>query len=273
MPGDATNKELLAALRQKLGDVSPQAISQRRMKIKRLVDMPTDVATYIVAHRERLRISKWLGPEKLREVAEFEEKLMAKERVVEQPASGTRRPSRGAAQPAKVTRNTTIGGKVKIPSGALNPTHVAEARRMAETYPLLYVFENSVREFLDGHLRAAFGDDWHLDTKIVNTDTRRRVERNKAAEDATRYHSRRNERFIYYTDITDLPLIVESTNGWKVFKKDLPSTTWLKSIIERIEPSRHVVAHMNPIRPRDTRRIEDALADWLDQTKDRQPPT
>lgn len=273
MAGDSTNQELLAALRQKLGGVSLQAISARRRRIRALVAMPTDVATYIIAHREGLKIEQWLDAEKLREVAEFEAKLIAKERALDGSTSRAGRPQRRGTR-ATVTKEVTIGGKLKIPKGALNPQHAAEAIRMAdEAYPLLYVFENSVREFIDGHLTAAYGRDWHLDADIVRRDTREKVERNRNSEAKTRYHSSRRARFIYYTDIGDLVLIYRSRKGVKVLQPLFPSDSWFPSTVEKIEASRHVVAHMNPIRRRDIDRIRINLEDWLDQVKDRQPPT
>ena len=117
---------------------------------------------------------------------------------------------------------------------------MTDAERMAEIYPILYAFENSMREFIDGHLAAAYGDKWHDDPKIVNTTVKGRVERNRNAEVRHRYHSRRNARFVYYTDLGDLPLIAHSENGWKVFRSLLPTDKWLHGRVEVIEASRNL---------------------------------
>ena len=235
----------------------------------KLVAMPTDIATYIIGHREGLKIDRWLGPDKLREVADFEARLAAKEGGSPMP---TKPKSDKRSVPA--TKNVTIGGKMKIPAGSLNPKHVSEAERMAnEAYPMLYVFENSVREFVDGHLTDAYEKDWHLDPDIVKGDIRKKVERNRNSEAKTRYHSSRQARFIYYTDIGDLVDIYRSMKGVKVLQPLFPSDSWFPSTIEKIEASRHVVAHMNPVAKRDLDRIRLNLEDWLDQTKDAQPPT
>lgn len=179
-----TNANVLAALRKKLGNVSNQAISQRRAKIQALVPMPVDIAT---------------------------------------------------------------------------------------SYPMLYTFENSMREYIDGHLSATYGDKWHDDPKIVSTTIKGRVERNRNAEARHRYHSRRSARFIYYTDLGDLPAIAHSENGWKVFSALLPTDKWLHGRVEVIEASRNVVAHMNPLQKRDIDRIRINLEDWLDQIKNTRP--
>ena len=98
-------------------------------------------------------------------------------------------------------------GKVKIPDDALTAARKAEADRMAGVFALLYTFENSVREFVDGHLTAALGLDWYGDPKVVSNEIRKTVERNKAAEGRNRYHSRRGARPIYYTNNDDLGTI------------------------------------------------------------------
>jgi len=44
-----------------------------------------------------------------------------------------------------------------------------------KVYPLLYAFENSAREFIDGHLTAVYGPDWWDDPKLVHGDPRKTV--------------------------------------------------------------------------------------------------
>jgi hypothetical protein len=78
------------------------------------------------------------------------------------------------------------------------------AKRREWLLSIPYAFENSVREFVDGHLVAVYGKDWWDDPKTVGKEIRRIVERNKAAEAKHRYHSRRTARPIYYTNLGDL---------------------------------------------------------------------
>jgi hypothetical protein len=144
---------------------------------------------------------------------------------------------------------------------------------MAAVYPLLYAFENSVREFVDGHLMAAFGKDWWDDPKIVSPGVRKIVDRNKASEARHRYHSRRTARPIYYTEIAQLGSITMSERGWSIFRKLLPSDKWLPGVIEKIEVSRNVVAHMNPLQKKDIERIRMNFEDWLAQIKGHAPPS
>jgi len=260
-----TNQKILAALREKLGGVSHQAISQRRAKIEDLVQMPTDIATYIIAKRDGIRLHQELDTATLEQVANFEERLHVREQASQMPAAiAPKKKRRIGARPSASAKELYIGD-VKIPASALNHRHMTDATRMAEVYPLLYAFENSMREFIDGHLTVAYGEKWSDDPKIVNTDVKKRVARNRNAEARHRYHSKRNARFIYYTDLGDLPLIAHSENGWKVFRPLFPTDKWLHGRVEVIEASRNVVAHMNPLQTRDIDRIRINFEDWLTQ--------
>jgi hypothetical protein len=270
---DRTDSKLLTDLRTKLakpGDppVSHQAVQQRRAKLQAVVPMPNDIATYIVAQREGVKLHTYLDEPKLDQVATWEQRLNAKQGG---PSAGL--------QPAKTMPATRIAivkelhlDRVKVPDAALSAGRKVEAERMAAVYPMLYAFENSVREFIDGHLAAKLGKDWFDDPRIVGKKTRDTVERNKAAEGRNRYHSRRSARAIHYTNIDDLSAIMMSQKGWQVFKSMFPSDRWLPSIIEKVEASRNVVAHMNPLEKRDIDRIRLNFEDWLAQIKGHAPP-
>jgi hypothetical protein len=262
-----TNRALLAALREKLGGVSSQAIQQRRQRLQRLVPMSSDIATYIVAHREGLRINKYLDAETLASVATIEAQLAAKEEGSND--ARTRRPKSRAR--TTLVREAKLGDAT-VPSGGLSQKHIAEAERMAKVYPVLYVFENSVREFVDGHLTKNYGADWWNEPKLVPKDVRDTVEKVRKAEALHRAHTSRKARPIYYTMLGELVNIVVSEKGVKVFKRPMfPRATWFPELVQSAEVTRNIVAHMNPLEKRDVRRLEDALGDWLKQTKGYEP--
>jgi hypothetical protein len=268
----STNAKILAALRKELGGVSPQAISQRRAKIQALVPMPVDIATYVIASREGVALHRELDAATLEQVADFDARLRAREQTNGQASDPPRRGrAKGKSSEATPSVKQLQIGNFTAPVGTLNPRHTTDAVRMAAVYPLLYAFENSMREYIDGHLSVTYGENWHDDPKIVSTTIKGRVERNRNAEAKHRYHSRRSARFIYYTDLGDLPAMAHSENGWKVFSTLFPSDKWLHGRVEVIEASRNVVAHMNPLQPRDIERIRINFEDWLDQIKDTRP--
>jgi hypothetical protein len=271
-----TNRAVLAERRKNLGqDGKPgshQAIAQRRGRLQGLVQMPSDIATYIVASREGIRLHKYLDAEVLEQVAVFDERVRRKEEG--SPGATPARAGRSRTTPTASTVKELRVGEVKVPKRALSQKHMDDAKRMAEVYPILYAFENSMREFIDGHLTAEYGDSWWDDPKIVNSEMRKIVERNRTAEKQHRYHSKRTARFIYHTDIGHLPLIIQSEKGWKVFKKAkvFPSDKWVGARVEVIEASRNVVAHMNALQKRDIDRIKLNFEDWLDQIEGHEPP-
>lgn len=228
--------------------------------------MPTDIVTYVVAHRVGVPINRFLDADTLEKVADFDARVAAKEGGVSAPvrAAPATKSAKGRAREV-----TLFPG---IPTARLSAKHMGDAERMAKVYPLLYVFENSAREFIDGHLAQKYGKDWWDDPKIVPTDVRRTVEISRKAEAENRTHTSSKARPIYYTTFGDLVRIVESENGVKVFKSPLfPRRSWFPELVKSSEHTRNIVAHMNPLQPADVRRLEMALQDWLKQTAGHEP--
>jgi hypothetical protein len=232
--------------------------------------MPTDIATYIVAQRVGLRLDKYLDRETIESVNGFLRHLEEKESRGSSPAAPASRVRQPKVSGSAVKQITFE--RLKVPPGSLSTKHVTDAEKMAGTsYPVLYVFENSVREFIDGHLTAAYGKDWFNDDKLVSKGVRQTVDRNRHAEATARYHSQRNARSVYYTNLDHLSSIVRSERGWKVFKSLFPRDTWFPELVSRFEVSRNVVAHMNPLNKTDIRRLEDGLVEWLKQIQGQAP--
>jgi hypothetical protein len=269
MAPSQTNKKLRADRLKKLG-VSPQALSQQRQRLQKKVAMPTDIATYVIAHRNGIRIDRYLDHETIERVNGADCRLPE---VEGGSATAVTIPARPRTKPVKPSK-TVVLGDVDLRRAGLSKRHMRDAERMAnEAYPVLYVFENSIREFIDGHLTAAYDKNWFDDNQIVSRPVRETVERNRKAEGRNRYHSQRNARSIYYTNLDDLSKVVQSTKGSKVFKSLFPRPTWFPELVSRIEVSRNVVAHMNPLTKQDVRRLADALTEWQTQTRGREPPT
>jgi Swt1-like HEPN len=252
--------------------VSFEAVRQRRAKLQNLVSMPNDIATYVVAQREGVPIHRFLDTDSLTTVASFDEKLAAKE-VGATPAPA---PKRSTQRTRRVERPAAVElrlDNVRVPAGVLSAKHMREAERMAKTvYPLLYAFENSAREFIDGYLTATYGPDWWDDPKIVSHNVREAVEISRRAEAENRTHAARNARPIYYTTFGHLVLIVQSEKGAKVFKRPLfPRHTWFPELVKASEHTRNIVAHMNPLQPGDIRRLQVDFEDWLNQIANHLP--
>lgn len=266
------------ALQEKLG-ITSRAVNLRRAKIQASVGMPDDIALYIAAQRAGLPVHRWVKDAGvLAQVASFDATVAAKEASSGDTAP---RPVSRTNAPAKPSRNGGMSrsvafalDKIRVPSGVLSDQHRRDAERMAtKVYPLLYAFENSAREFIDGHLTHAYGPTWWDDAKLVSKPVRDSVEISRKAAAENRTHSTRNARPIYYTTFGHLVLIVQSDRGTKVFKRPLfPRPTWFPELVKASEHTRNIVAHMNPLKVHDIRRLEVDFEDWLNQIKDHMPP-
>jgi hypothetical protein len=257
-------RDLPAALREK-ADISDRGIRKRRERIQKTLPMPADIATAIVAQRAGVPINRYLDDDTLASVSTWEAQLSQKEAGQATAAPRTPR-SRGGKGQTKVVREAKLGD-VNVPANRLSQQHLSDAERMARVYPLLYVFENSIREFVDGHLIKEYGSDWWDVDGLVPTGVQRTVEIARNAEALHRTHTSRKARPVYYMLLGELVNIVGSEKGNKVFKKPMfPRPTWFPELVQSVEVTRNIVAHMNPIQQRDVRRLEDALSDWLKQT-------
>ena len=74
----AAKRDLLAALREK-AKITDRGIRKRREKLQRLVPIPTDIATYILAHRAGVPIRRFLDDATLASVSSWEAQLEQKE--------------------------------------------------------------------------------------------------------------------------------------------------------------------------------------------------
>ncbi|MDX6510666.1 MAG: hypothetical protein QOE36_170 [Gaiellaceae bacterium] len=262
---------MLAEVRKKLGGVTSEAVRQRRARIQKAVPMANDIALYVLAHQLGLPVQRWVrDADTLQQVAGYAQQVAGTTEAPAVRASSTRKQSRAVTRPAELRLDN-----ITVPAGLLNLKHLREAERMSNrVYPLLYVFENSAREYIDGHLSSVYGKDWWDDPKIVSTPVRRNVEIARKAEAENRYHTARNARPVYYMSLGDLALIVGSENGWRVFKPPrLPRQTWFTELIQSAEVSRNIVAHMNPLQPADIKALEMSVQNWLKQIAGDSPPS
>jgi hypothetical protein len=276
---DSTYSAVLKAVRAHLGDVSAEAVRQRRERLQKLVTMPNDIALYVLAHRIGMKVHQLVkDPETLDKVASYVTQVSEAERAA---AGGPERtPTKRAAPPTKRAPAAPPTAadlvNINVPPGLLSPKHVREAERMSKrVYPLLYVFENSIREYVDGHLTAVHGPEWfeNADSTLVSGDVRKAVDRARRADDEERWHSARNARPIYYTELGNLAAIVTSQEGWKVFGPPrFPRQSWFTELIHSAQVSRNIVAHMNPLQPADVTELERSVRKWFKQIKGDEPP-
>jgi len=149
----------------------------------------------------------------------------------------------------------------------LPPSVVEDARRMAEVYPYLYMFENSVRNFVRTVMEKKHGKDWW--EEHVGKAVRDEVEKRIKDEEQNAWHGKRGTHSIHYTSIGDLTKIVKTNAAtFAPFFSGLASGLgWLETRINEIELSRNAVAHHRPLEKRDIDDIKRYYEQWRDQLR------
>ena len=132
---------------------------------------------------------------------------------------------------------------------------------MQRYFRILYVFENSVRDFIQNTFQEIDGDDWF--TTRSNRDMKTKLEKRKDSESKNQWHTGRNEHPIFYMDFGDLSRLI--INHWNVFQDYFPDQAWVTSRISDSERSRNVIAHTNTLASEEGQRLEMHLRDWINQ--------
>jgi len=177
-----TNSMLKKALLKKLG-ISAQALSQRVQRLKKIYPMTTDDATYVIAHQNGIVLDRYLDGLTVERIRN----------LVIQTSSNTTEPPRvgpsGQKTNANLTRVVHIGTEFKLTDPILPPHVLSEAKEMAAIFPLLYLFENSVRELIHRIMTAEHGPEWwemHAPPGLRGTVSKRMEE-----EKINSWHQRR----------------------------------------------------------------------------------
>ena len=182
------------------------------------------------------------------------------------------RQARGSSSPHSQleTRSPSSRLSVKRPksdSGFPDPfvdaSVVSSGHRNAELYPIVYIFENSVRNVVSIIMQSAFGEDWW--EHKVSESIRRSVTIRQSEEKQYPWHSQRGAAPIFYTDISDLRTIINTYN--KEFKKFFGKIPRVEMWIEEIEKTRNILAHNNPVSKKDRDRLTVFARDWSELSK------
>jgi DNA-binding transcriptional ArsR family regulator len=138
-----------------------------------------------------------------------------------------------------------------------------EAEKMAEPYVLLYLFENSLRAFINKVMGDKHGQDWW--TKVgINATIINKVEGRKKLEGINKWHVPRGAHEIYYADLEDLTYFLRKEPE---FAKYLDIGLWDTMIDKVLKLSRNIVDHHNPLPQREIDRLKTMLEDWKRQLK------
>jgi hypothetical protein len=221
--------------------------------------MSTPEAVYTIAFEEGIDISVYLSPEETERVRQLIAQLRTSTAMASAPnregSQATKRPA--APKPALVS----IGGVNVERLPGMSATTAKEAKTMAEkVYPTIYVFENSARELIAAILEAAIGADWWQ--QVVPHKVREQAQKHKDGEANDPWHGRRGSSMIDYTLLSDLPKIVGANEAWPHFKPIFARKSFFEELVNDINISRRIAAHMNPISAEDVKHIEAAFRKW-----------
>lgn len=148
----------------------------------------------------------------------------------------------------------------------LQPTYYSGCNNMATVYQQLFLFENSVRFFIIAKLNDFTGSSHWWKDKVPN-EVRRNVENRKKKEEQNRWHPRRNAHNLFYTDFSDLKLIIK--RNWDCFKRFFPNQPWIEGKLQELEFSRNIIAHNNILSAGEINRIKLYFQDWCRQVEDK----
>ena len=151
----------------------------------------------------------------------------------------------------------------RLPLELIDDSHLETARRMAVVYTAIAGFERSVRAFIKARLLdpEVVGEDWWV--QCVPEKRRKKAESRRDEENKVRYHAKRGDSPLDYTEIEDLAAIV--TTNHEHFKDFVPDIEWAKHVFKSVERSRNIIMHSGELEREDVERLGMAMRDWLNQ--------
>jgi hypothetical protein len=258
----AVPKALREELLKKL-NVGWRRLNQMAAQLAIEGPMSREQAIQVIAHRNRIPLGQYLSREELDDLRRLVADLDRGNGSSRTKApSSTKRPTTKIPTPVVVTiAGIKIGG---IPT--LKSSHAKEAKAMAErVYPTMYLFENSVRDFIEHVLSATHGASWW--NLAVPKKVRDQADDVKEKEKKDTWHGKRGRRDIDYLFLPALWTIIRTR--WKDFEPFFPQGQhWAQTLIEsNMNVPRRVIAHMNPLEENDIKGLEADFRRWVKHLK------
>lgn len=254
------NKKLMASIKNKKKDVTIQAIYNSINKIRKKFSnsISKEEAAYIYASQLGIDIYKLLKSTPA--VLDRIRQLISSNQLETQL-----NPIKQEKVTNKITKVLNLKGML-IKDPLLPPKILEDARKMTEVYPLIYVFENSIRRFISKAMDKRFPSGWWNERRIPNTIFEKANSR-KVEEGKNLWHGGRSQSMLDYVDLDELERVIsKNTETLTPYFKGLPKELeWIKMKIKEIYPSRNVIAHNNPLSNHDITRVQVICRDWQKQ--------
>jgi hypothetical protein len=247
----------------KLG-VKQRRVYQLAKELAERASVTTAEAIWVLAAQNRINLTKYLPPEVVDRVRNLLLQMPAPQRPASTSSRGARRK---AAAPGKSSPKEFVVAREFKGSDPILPVQIlTQAREMAAIYPLLYVLENSMREFVRLVIDAKLGATWW--TIAAPTKIRAKILSRIADDHRNAWHQRRGSHPVDYLDLNELPLVVH--NNELLFVPDLlPSSRWFEQFVEEVYKSRCVVCHMNPLESDNVLDVRLKLRKWQKHVDDK----
>jgi hypothetical protein len=149
----------------------------------------------------------------------------------------------------------------RLPFRLIDETAVVRAKEMAIVYTVIAAFENVAREFIEKRLIEEVGDSWW--EKCVPDKRREKAESRRNEENRIRWHAKRGDSPLQYTELEDLSAIIVTQHDH--FVAIIEDLEWVKQIFKTVERSRNIIMHSGYLEAEDIERLGISLRDWLTQ--------
>jgi len=225
--------------------VTPQALSQRAKRIKSSYGpMSTDEAVYVIAHQEGIDLSRYLSIQVIDRVRSLVPKDLPR------PAGIT--PSKTVK--AKKTKRATTSSYPMVKESMISRSVTIGN----ESFPQVFVLENSIRNLIIAKLKKAYGSDWWNKARIKGI--RDTVQRTIDKEKKHPHRERRGLHPIFYSNFADLKQII--LNERNQFTDVIIDCQWFEVEMDQVYMARNSLAHSVLISEDDVSRIRLFYRDW-----------